>query len=78
MLNYAKEKGYGDIQILIDVVSGLNESRRNFLKLLEMISCGLRMDRQLNATINLCLQVEGLTLSLKLFNGLMRGGANSP
>ena len=38
ILNYAKEKGYGDIQILSDVGSGLNEKRKSFLKLLEMVS----------------------------------------
>jgi len=35
--------------------------------------CGLRIDRQLNAAINLYLQMEGLPPSLKLFNELMRG-----
>ncbi len=35
--------------------------------------CGLRMDRQLNAAINLYLQMEGLSPSPKLFQGLMRG-----
>jgi putative transposase len=34
--------------------------------------CGLRMDRQLNAAINLYLQMEGLSPSLRLFE-LMRG-----
>ncbi|MEM4056783.1 MAG: IS607 family transposase [Thermoplasmatales archaeon] len=36
--NYAKEKGYGDIQVLTDIGSGLNEKRKSFLKLLDMIS----------------------------------------
>jgi putative resolvase len=35
---YAKEKGYEEIQILADVGSGLNENRKNFLRLLEMIT----------------------------------------
>jgi putative resolvase len=35
---FAKEKGYGEIQVLADVGSGLNENRKNFLKLLEMIA----------------------------------------
>ncbi|MEM2729505.1 MAG: IS607 family transposase [Candidatus Korarchaeum sp.] len=35
--SYAKERGYGEIQILTDVGSGLNEKRKNFLKLLDMI-----------------------------------------
>jgi putative transposase len=35
--------------------------------------CGLRMDRQLNAVLNLCLQMEGLPPTPKLFNKLMRG-----
>jgi len=38
LINYSKEKGYGEIQILSDIGSGLNESRKNFLKLLEMVS----------------------------------------
>ncbi|MEM0052768.1 MAG: IS607 family transposase [Nitrososphaeria archaeon] len=37
ILNYAKEKGYGDVQILLDVGSGLNEERKNFLKLLQAV-----------------------------------------
>jgi len=36
--DYAKEKGYGKIQMLIDIGSGLNENRKNFLKLLEMVA----------------------------------------
>jgi len=36
--NYAKEKGYGEIQILSDIGSGLNENRKGFLKLLEVVS----------------------------------------
>jgi len=35
--------------------------------------CGLRTDRQLNAAINLYLQMEGLPPTPKLFNELMRG-----
>jgi putative transposase len=35
--------------------------------------CGLRINRQLNASINLYLQMEGLSPTPKLFNGLMRG-----
>ncbi|MEM4477737.1 MAG: transposase [Candidatus Korarchaeum sp.] len=33
--------------------------------------CGLRMDRQLNAAVNLYLQMEGLSPSPRLFEGLM-------
>ena len=36
--NYAKEKGYGDIQVLTDIGSGLKENRKSFLKLLDMVS----------------------------------------
>lgn len=36
--SYAKEMGYGEIQILTDVGSGLNQSGKNFLKLLDMVS----------------------------------------
>jgi len=36
--NYAKAKGYGEIQILSDIGSGLNENRKGFLKLLDMVS----------------------------------------
>ena len=36
--SYAKEKGYDEIQILSDVGSGLNENRKGFLKLLEMVA----------------------------------------
>jgi len=35
---YAREKGYGEVQIISDVGSGLNEKRKGFLKLLEMVS----------------------------------------
>jgi putative transposase len=35
--------------------------------------CGLRINRQLNAAINLYLQMEGLTPTPKLFNELMKG-----
>jgi putative transposase len=35
--------------------------------------CKLRINRQLNAAINLYLQMEGLSPSLKLFNELMKG-----
>jgi putative transposase len=34
--------------------------------------CGLRINRQLNAAINLYLQMEGLSPSPKLFNELMK------
>jgi len=36
--SYAKDKGYGEVQILGDVGSGLNEKRKGFLKLLEMVT----------------------------------------
>ncbi|MBS7612265.1 IS607 family transposase [Candidatus Bathyarchaeota archaeon] len=36
--SYAREKGYGEIQILTDIGSGLNEKRKSFLKLLETVS----------------------------------------
>ena len=36
--SYAKDKGYGEIQILSDMSSGLNENRRGFLRLLEMVT----------------------------------------
>ncbi|MEM3832516.1 MAG: IS607 family transposase [Thermoprotei archaeon] len=36
--SYAKEKGYGEIQVLTDVGSGLNENRKKFLKLLDIVS----------------------------------------
>jgi hypothetical protein len=35
--------------------------------------CGLRIDRQLNAAVNLYLQMEGLSPTPKLFDELMRG-----
>ena len=35
--------------------------------------CGLRIDRQLNAAINLYLQMEGLPPTPKLFDELMKG-----
>jgi putative resolvase len=38
IMAYAREKGYGEIEVLTDIVSGLNEKRKNFLKLLEMVS----------------------------------------
>jgi len=40
IMAYAKERGYGEIQILSDIGSGLNENRKNFLKLLKMVSKG--------------------------------------
>jgi len=40
VMSYAKERGYGEIQILSDIGSGLNENRKGFLKLLEMVSEG--------------------------------------
>jgi putative resolvase len=36
--SYARDKGYDKIQILGDVGSGLNEKRKGFLKLLEMVA----------------------------------------
>jgi putative resolvase len=36
--SYAKDKGYDEIQIVSDVGSGLNEKRKGFLKLLEMVA----------------------------------------
>jgi len=36
--NYAKDRGYGEIQVLSDVGSGLNEKRKGFLKLLDMVA----------------------------------------
>jgi len=38
VVNYVKERGYGETQILSDIGSGLNENRKGFLKLLEMVS----------------------------------------
>jgi len=38
MHSYAKDKGYGGMQILSDVGSGLNENRKGFLRLLEMVT----------------------------------------
>jgi len=35
-------------------------------------NCGLRIDRQLNAAINLHLQMKALTPSPRLFDGLMK------
>ena len=36
--SYAKEKGYGEIEILSDVGPAFDEKRRGFLKLLEMVT----------------------------------------
>ena len=36
--DYAVKMGYGEIQILTDIGSGLNENRRSFLKLLELVA----------------------------------------
>ena len=36
--NYAKDRGYGEIQVLSDVGLGLNEKRKGFLKLLDMVA----------------------------------------
>jgi len=36
--SYAEDKGHDEIQILSDVGSGLNEKRKGFLKLLEMVA----------------------------------------
>jgi len=41
--------------------------------LYECKRCGLRINRQLNAAINLYLQMEGLSPTPKLFDELMRG-----
>jgi len=38
-----------------------------------MWKIGLRMDRQLNAALNLYLRMEGLSPTPKLFDELMRG-----
>jgi len=38
VVNYVKERGYGEVQMLSDIGSGLNENRKGFLKLLEMVS----------------------------------------
>ncbi|MBS7288318.1 MAG: transposase, partial [Candidatus Freyarchaeota archaeon] len=46
--------------------------------LYECRSCGLKIDRQLNACVNLYLQVEGLSPSPKLFVGLVGGGVGLP
>jgi len=35
---YAEERGYGEVQILSDVGSGLNEDWKGFLRLLEMVT----------------------------------------
>ena len=45
--------------------------------LYECRKCGLRMDRQLNAAINLYLQMEGLP-PRRLLEELMKLGAGSP
>jgi putative resolvase len=36
--DYAKDKGYGNIQVLSDVGSGINENRKSFLKFLDMVT----------------------------------------
>ncbi|MGC9209184.1 MAG: IS607 family transposase [Nitrososphaeria archaeon] len=36
--DYAVKMGYGEIQVLADVGSGLNENRKGFLKLLDMVA----------------------------------------
>ncbi|MBS7288094.1 MAG: transposase [Candidatus Freyarchaeota archaeon] len=46
--------------------------------LYECKGCGLKIDRQLNACLNLYLQVEGLSPSPKLFVGLVRGWGGLP
>ncbi len=38
ILNYAKDRGYGEVQILTDIGSGLNEKRKSFARLLDMVS----------------------------------------
>ena len=47
--SYAKDKGYGEIQILSDVGSGLNENRKGFLRLLEMVA-----ERKVSRVIIVC------------------------
>jgi putative resolvase len=47
--SYAKDKGYGEIQILSDVGSGLNENRKGFLRLLEMVT-----ERKVSKVIIVC------------------------
>jgi len=47
--SYAKGKGYGEIEILSDVGSGLNEKRKGFLKLLEMVT-----ERKISKVIIVC------------------------
>ena len=37
-LLHSYAKGYGEVQILSDVGSGLNENRKGFLRLLEMVA----------------------------------------
>jgi putative transposase len=51
---------------------GINEAL-NGAAILECRYCGLRIDRQLNAAVNLYLQMEGLSPSPRLFQELMRG-----
>ncbi|MBS7288530.1 MAG: transposase, partial [Candidatus Freyarchaeota archaeon] len=46
--------------------------------LYECKGCGLKIDRQLNACLNLYLQVEGLSPSPKLFVGFVGGGVGLP
>ena len=45
--------------------------------LYECGKCGLKMGRQLNAAVNLYLQMEGLSPGLGLFEGPMRAPVNS-
>jgi putative transposase len=51
---------------------GVNEALNGAVTL-ECRFCGLRIDRQLNAAINLYLQMEGLSPSFRLFQALMKG-----
>ena len=44
---------------------------------IECGKCGLKMDRQLNAAINLYFQMEGLSPSLGLFEELIGAPVNS-
>ncbi len=37
ILSYTREKGYGEVQVFVDIGSGLNEKRKNFLKILDMV-----------------------------------------
>jgi len=62
--NYAKEKGYGEIEILSDVGS-ISEKRKGFLKLLEMVA-----ERKISKVIVACedrLTIFGFETLRKMF-----------